>query len=103
MRGREWIARLRDVRQHHLKSDTRQKFEGGHEAAAGALQLMQQSDGGLHIANTLLVFLLLRRFVQVDLAACAGTWLFAIHPLQVEPVAWVSGTRQLLAGCCSLA
>lgn len=57
----------------------------------------------IHIANTLLVFRLLRRFVKVELAACAGALWFAIHPLQVEPVSWVSGTRDLLAGFFSLA
>lgn len=34
--------------------------------------------------------------------ACAGALLFAIHPLQVEPVAWVTGMKDVLAGALSL-
>ena len=47
-------------------------------------------DGG---ANTL----------PLDWAACGGALLFAIHPLQVEPVAWATGFKDLLSGLLSLA
>lgn len=51
----------------------------------------------LHAANTSLCFELLRRmaggFGQGALAAA----LFALHPLAVEPVAWVAGRKDLLA------
>jgi len=55
----------------------------------------------LHIGNTLLVYRLLRkllRFRQVDSAwpALAGALVYGLHPLQVEPVAWTSGMKDLL-------
>lgn len=57
----------------------------------------------LHAACAAMVFLLLRRLVAHDGAACAGACFFALHPLQVETVAWVSETRGLLAAFFSLA
>lgn len=51
----------------------------------------------LHSVCVLLVFVLLKRFIVNDLAACFGSLLFALHPLQVESVAWISETRGLLS------
>ncbi|UCD51786.1 MAG: tetratricopeptide repeat protein [Phycisphaerales bacterium] len=51
----------------------------------------------LHLANTLLVYFLVRSLSQrigIALIVCA---LFAIHPLQVEAVAWVSSLGILLS------
>jgi protein O-mannosyl-transferase len=47
-----------------------------------------------------LVTLTLRRIGRQNTAlpALAGSLLFALHPLQVEPVAWVSGLRDVLGG-----
>lgn len=66
----------------------------------------------LHSVNVLLVFTLLRRLLPHrdgegrtaanDGAACAGALLFAVHPLQVEAVAWIAEIRGLLAGVFSL-
>ncbi len=56
----------------------------------------------LHITNTALVFLLLRRLTKSDLPSCAGALLFALHPLQVESVAWISELRGLLAAFFTL-
>jgi hypothetical protein len=56
----------------------------------------------VHVLNTLLVFGLLRRLVKNDWAASAGAALFALHPLQVEAVAWVSGLTDLLGALFSL-
>jgi len=56
----------------------------------------------LHALNALLVFALLRLLRLGDLPAAAGAALFAIHPVQVEPVAWVSGFRDLLSGFFAL-
>jgi tetratricopeptide (TPR) repeat protein len=79
----------------------------------------------VHLASTALVFLILRRLIlerfakpagkkspksfrplsqeKVNYASAAGALLFAIHPVQVEVVAWVSGLRDLLGGAFSLA
>ena len=57
----------------------------------------------LHAAAGVLAFLLLRRLVISDAAALVGALLFAVHPVQVETVAWTSGTKDLLCGALSLA
>lgn len=51
----------------------------------------------LHLGNVWLVFTLLRRLVRRDWAAFGGALLFAVHPVQVESVAWVSELRGLLS------
>ena len=56
----------------------------------------------LHVLNVLIVFAILRLLCANDWAACGGALLFALHPLQVEPVAWVSGLKDLLSGFFSL-
>src|SRR5262245_12883951 len=38
---------------------------------------------------------------HVEWAACGGALLFAVHPLQVEAVAWVSGFKDVLCGVLS--
>ena len=57
----------------------------------------------LHLLNVLLVFGLLRRIVKNPWAALGGTLLFALHPVQVESVAWISELRGLLGSFFSLA
>jgi hypothetical protein len=49
----------------------------------------------LHLVNVLLVFLLLSRWVGPGRAA-VGALVWAIHPLQVETVAWCTETKDLL-------
>jgi protein O-mannosyl-transferase len=61
----------------------------------------------LHFINSLLVFdllkMLLTRMAEADEksaiagAALAGALLFCVHPLQVEPVCWATGLRDLLS------
>jgi hypothetical protein len=57
-----------------------------------------------HIISSLIVLRLLRRLLRdrSGWAACAGALLFAVHPVQVETVAWVSGLKDLLCGMFSL-
>jgi len=40
--------------------------------------------------------------LPLEWAACGGALLFAIHPLQIEPVAWVAGLKDVLCGLLSL-
>jgi hypothetical protein len=56
----------------------------------------------VHALNAVLVFAIARRLVRADGAAFAGALVFALHPLQAEPVAWVTGLKDLLAGLFSL-
>ena len=55
-----------------------------------------------HIAGVLLVYAILRRLVRRPWAAGAGALIYAIHPLQVEAVAWASGLKDVLAATFAL-
>jgi len=55
-----------------------------------------------HWLNAFLVFLILRRLVRQNLAACLGALLFATHPLQAQAVIWVTGLKDLLSTFFSL-
>ncbi|HXE52863.1 MAG TPA: hypothetical protein VN541_07615 [Tepidisphaeraceae bacterium] len=57
---------------------------------------------GLHALNAILVFLLLWRLIKKPAPAAAGALLFAMHPVQVEAVAWASGLKDLLCATFSL-
>jgi len=56
----------------------------------------------LHGANTVVLFCLLRRLLKKDWPAAAGALLFAVHPLQVEEVAWVTGFKGVCSGFFAL-
>lgn len=56
----------------------------------------------LHSTTTVVVLLLLRRLGALAWAAAAGALLFAIHPVQVAPVAWATGCKDLLSGLWSV-
>jgi hypothetical protein len=51
----------------------------------------------LHLANTVLMFLLLRRLTGAHWRSAVVAALFALHPLRVEPVAWISERKGLLS------
>jgi protein O-mannosyl-transferase len=57
----------------------------------------------IHTAAVVLVFALLKELGAGVWPAWAGAALFAIHPLQVEPVAWVGGMNNLLCGVFCIA
>jgi tetratricopeptide (TPR) repeat protein len=52
----------------------------------------------LHIGCALLVYALLLRLRFRPLVACATALLWAVHPLQVESVAWISERKNVLSG-----
>ena len=52
---------------------------------------------GFHILNTLLLFLLLRRLTGAYWRGAVVAALFALHPLHVESVAWVSERKDVLS------
>ena len=56
----------------------------------------------VHALNAVLVFLLLRRLLKIPWPAAAGAMVFALHPVQVETVAWASGFKDLLCATFAL-
>ncbi|MFH1533015.1 MAG: glycosyltransferase family 39 protein [Pseudomonadota bacterium] len=56
----------------------------------------------LHGVNALLLYLLVERLFDARRAALAAL-LWGLHPLTAEPVAWCSGTKDLLYGAFTLA
>ena len=50
-----------------------------------------------HIANTLLLFILLRRMTDTFWRSAIVAALFALHPLHVESVAWVAERKDVLS------
>jgi Flp pilus assembly protein TadD len=50
-----------------------------------------------HLANTVLLFLLLRRLTQATWRSAFVAALFALHPLHVESVAWISERKDVLS------
>jgi hypothetical protein len=51
-----------------------------------------------HAISSLLVYAILRSVFEVRLPAALGAALFAIHPIQVEAVGWISGLKDILGG-----
>lgn len=56
----------------------------------------------VHLLAVLAAYQLLFVLTKRRWAACAGALLFAVHPVQVEPVAWVAGMKDVLSGLLSL-
>jgi protein O-mannosyl-transferase len=56
----------------------------------------------LHLANTVLCFAVLRRLTGALWPSALVAALFAWHPLHVEPVAWISGRKDLVCTFFSL-
>jgi hypothetical protein len=58
----------------------------------------------VHLISSLFVLRVLRKLLgdRHTWVACAGALLFALHSVQVETVAWVSGLKDLLCGMFSL-
>ena len=52
----------------------------------------------LHALATTLFFLALTRLTGAPARSALAVAIFAVHPLQVEPVAWVASRKDVLAG-----
>jgi protein O-mannosyl-transferase len=64
-------------------------FAGGHHAV-GLI---------IHLVNGILVFLLGKRLFKNDFMGLAGAFVFLLHPLQVESVAWIAELKTTLSAC----
>ncbi len=71
----------------------------GHGLDAGGFHLTNVL---LHLANTLLLFGVLRQMTNAHWASAFVAALFAVHPLHVESVAWISERKGLLSFLFSL-
>lgn len=56
----------------------------------------------VHLLSTAVLFRILKSMLADEWGAAVGALLFAIHPVQVEAVAWVTGMKDLLSGFWSL-
>jgi tetratricopeptide (TPR) repeat protein len=52
-----------------------------------------------HLINVYLVFFLIKRLLRNTLAAWLAALLFAIHPMSVESVVWISARGELMYAC----
>ena len=50
----------------------------------------------IHAANTVLVFFLIRRFTVSSITPALAALIFAVHPIQTDAVAYISGRRDVL-------
>ncbi len=73
------------------------------------VNLFGQKAGGFHFtnvafhaANSVLLFLLLRLLTGAFWRSALVAALFALHPLRVESVAWVTERKDVLSGCFGL-
>lgn len=57
----------------------------------------------LHALNAVMVYAILRELLKKPGAALVGAMLFALHPVQVEAVAWASGLKDVMCGSFTLA
>ena len=76
-----WISHMLDVELYGLDA-------GGHHLTSLLL----------HLASTLLLFLLLERMTHATGRSACVAALFALHPLHVESVAWVAERKDVLCG-----
>ena len=51
----------------------------------------------LHAVNGVLFYLILRRLDMSKWQAAAASWIFLLHPVQVETVAWISQRKNILS------
>jgi Flp pilus assembly protein TadD len=67
------------------------------------LRAFHRTNLALHLLAAALLVLLLHRLFGALLPAAIAGLLFGLHPLTVEPVAWVGERKTLLAACFALA
>ncbi|MGA2243229.1 MAG: tetratricopeptide repeat protein [Verrucomicrobiota bacterium] len=76
-----WLSHMLDCQLFGLKA-------GGHH----------WTSLGFHIANTVLLFLVLKEMTKTAWRSALVAALFALHPLRVESVAWISERKDVLSG-----
>lgn len=69
---------------------------GAHPLAFHAVSVL------LHATNALLVYLIVTGLLRQRIPALTAALLFALHPIHVDAVAWVSGLKDVLSGTFAL-
>jgi protein O-mannosyl-transferase len=86
-----WLSHMLDVSLFGKDADG-QLHSGGHHVV----------NLGLHSANAVLLFLLLRWMTAAPWRSAMVAALFAVHPMHVESVAWVAERKDVLSTCLGL-
>jgi len=69
----------------------------------GDPRVFHRTSLALHALNTILILLILYRLFGALVPATLTALLFGLHPLTVEPTAWIGERKTLLATCFALA
>src|SRR5437867_8352651 len=68
----------------------------------GDPRVFHRTSLALHALNTILILLILYRLFGALVPAAITALLFGLHPLTVEPTAWIGERKTLLATCFAL-
>jgi tetratricopeptide (TPR) repeat protein len=98
---RRWQGIWRPLRTIDFMIDWR--IAGEEPPSAWTVRWYHLRNLGWHAATTLLLFFLFRRWGAGDAAAALGSAVFALHPAQVESVAFITSRGDLLCGFFLLA
>ncbi|HKQ58976.1 MAG TPA: tetratricopeptide repeat protein, partial [Candidatus Eisenbacteria bacterium] len=69
----------------------------------GNLGAFHRTHLALHVLSTVLLLLILYELFGSLVAAACAALIFGLHPLTVEPLAWISERKTMLAAPCALA
>ncbi|TSC79629.1 MAG: hypothetical protein G01um101425_560 [Candidatus Peregrinibacteria bacterium Gr01-1014_25] len=72
-------------------------FQINHALSGMSPQAFHATNALLHLLNTMLIFLLVRRITRDGWVAAAVASLFAVHPLHAETVLWASARKDTLS------
>ncbi|MCJ8331973.1 MAG: hypothetical protein HRT89_13270, partial [Lentisphaeria bacterium] len=61
-----------------------------------SVSIMHFINFALHMANLVLLYFILRKFIKKEIILFPLLFIFALHPLQVETVVWLMGRKDLL-------
>lgn len=104
-----WLSHMADCQLYGPSAAAGRSESGEEQKAAGCLPYNRFAGGHhltnvlLHAANAILLFLVLWRMTGSLWPSAFAAALFALHPLRVESVAWVSERKDLLSGFFFLA
>jgi tetratricopeptide (TPR) repeat protein len=78
------------------------QYGSSHQSGIPDLRYFHLANVFVHATNVVLLYLILDLLFDGSAMAALGALFFAWHPMQVEPVAWISCHRDLLSACFGL-